>query len=307
MTCLFCDFSGDKAALMEHSATCAKHPAVERAAGWEAVAGQRGEALDCIPVDLINAIESGDAPRKLFLSAESCKLIGDSLRSPTPTSALAAIVDPLRARIEQLEAALEQANQNELIRSTTAHTRGKMLLSALSQSEDLIKRAQAAEARIAELDGAATSFVEQMEVVEQSPDYMRVWTVHQLHNKPYAGPQWEKQFKQLKTALSRTPAQSLAAHDSGVVFSYIDRHSVTCDGCGHRLIDASGGENHCIAGDPEGEGSACAHCIDADMAAHDRELQRKVLLEAVAVLYSSESGEEAAERLREMADERGGV
>lgn len=79
----------------------------ERAAQWEAVAGKSGDALDCIPVDLINAIENGDTPRKLFLSDGSCQLIADALRSATaPASALAAITDPLHERIADLEGAL---------------------------------------------------------------------------------------------------------------------------------------------------------------------------------------------------------
>jgi hypothetical protein len=47
-------------------------------------------ALECIPVDLVNAIEDGTAPVKLFLSLGTCKLIGESLAA-TPAQSLAAV------------------------------------------------------------------------------------------------------------------------------------------------------------------------------------------------------------------------
>lgn len=46
--------------------------------------------LECIPVDLANAIEDGDAPVKLFLSLGMCKLIGESL-AVTPAQSLAEV------------------------------------------------------------------------------------------------------------------------------------------------------------------------------------------------------------------------
>jgi len=46
-------------------------------------------ALECIPVDLINAIENGEKVR-IFLSTESCKLIGSAL-ARTPAQALAKV------------------------------------------------------------------------------------------------------------------------------------------------------------------------------------------------------------------------
>jgi len=46
-------------------------------------------ALECIPVDLINAIENGEKVR-IFLSTESCKLIGVALVR-TPTQSLAKV------------------------------------------------------------------------------------------------------------------------------------------------------------------------------------------------------------------------
>jgi len=42
------------------------------------------EALECIPVDFINAIENGEAPVKIFLSLETCKLIQAALREEQP-------------------------------------------------------------------------------------------------------------------------------------------------------------------------------------------------------------------------------
>jgi hypothetical protein len=46
-------------------------------------------ALECVPVDLIHAIENGDTGANVFLSAGSCKLIGDALAA-TPAQSLAA-------------------------------------------------------------------------------------------------------------------------------------------------------------------------------------------------------------------------
>lgn len=46
-------------------------------------------ALECIPVDLINAIENGEKVR-LFLGTESCRLIGSALAA-TPAQSLAAV------------------------------------------------------------------------------------------------------------------------------------------------------------------------------------------------------------------------
>ena len=43
-------------------------------------------ALETIPVDLINAIENGEAPAKIFLSVESCKLIADALALTSPAA-----------------------------------------------------------------------------------------------------------------------------------------------------------------------------------------------------------------------------
>lgn len=62
-------------------------------------------ALECIPVDLINAIEYGEKLR-LFLSTDSCKLIGTALAA-TPEQSLA------KLRAEMLR---DAAN---LIRQTT--------------------------------------------------------------------------------------------------------------------------------------------------------------------------------------------
>ena len=60
----------------------------------------------------------------------------------------------------------------------------------------------------------------------------------------------------------------LAAREGDAVAQYIDQYGVTCDGCGHVLIDATAGRDrtpqHGTAGDPEAEGSACAHCMHAD-------------------------------------------
>ncbi|MEN6537239.1 MAG: hypothetical protein ABFD89_26540, partial [Bryobacteraceae bacterium] len=47
-------------------------------------------ALETIPVDLINAIENGEAPAKIFLSVESCKLIAAAALSLTPPAAVSA-------------------------------------------------------------------------------------------------------------------------------------------------------------------------------------------------------------------------
>ena len=48
------------------------------------------EALECVPVDLIHAIENGDTGANVFLSAGSCKLIGEALAATPPRlSALA--------------------------------------------------------------------------------------------------------------------------------------------------------------------------------------------------------------------------
>ena len=37
--------------------------------------------------------------------------------------------------------------------------------------------------------------VDKMNVVSQNPEYMHVWYIAQLHNGPYAGPQYEEEHK----------------------------------------------------------------------------------------------------------------
>lgn len=67
-------------------------------------------ALECIPVDLINAIENGEKVR-IFLSTESCKLIGNALTA-TPAQNLAHVrAAALREVLERIKQAYEQATK----------------------------------------------------------------------------------------------------------------------------------------------------------------------------------------------------
>ena len=67
---------------------------------WTARERRLHAALETIPVDLINAIENGEAPAKIFLSAGSCKMIAAALADTPPT-------DPRDAALEKAEKALE--------------------------------------------------------------------------------------------------------------------------------------------------------------------------------------------------------
>ena len=76
------------------------------------------EALECIPVDLINAIEYGEKLR-LFLSTDSCKLIGTAIAA-TPEQSLA------KLRAEALRAAANLIHQTTPIpASLDPYERGK--------------------------------------------------------------------------------------------------------------------------------------------------------------------------------------
>lgn len=80
-------------------------------------------------------------------------------------------------------------------------------------------------------------------------------------------------------ALSATPAQSIAEIRTAAVEEYIEMNSTSpCDCCQHVMIDVTASKNgtisHCQAGDPEGDGSGCAHGMYADLPR--RELTAKV-------------------------------
>ena len=76
----------------EDARDIAKQIAEELRMERDALAARLAElegALECVPVDLINAIENGEKVR-IFLSTESCKLIGAALAS-TPAQSLAKV------------------------------------------------------------------------------------------------------------------------------------------------------------------------------------------------------------------------
>lgn len=83
---------------------------------------------------------------------------------------------------------------------------------------------------------------------------------------------------ELKNALELCP---LERESERIIEEYIDQNSVTCDCCNHIMIDVTaidvGARSHCIAGDPEGEGSACAHGMQAD---REREREESARLRA---------------------------
>lgn len=67
----------------------------------------------------------------------------------------------------------------------------------------------------------------------------------------------------LAAAEAREAAQPSAAEvKKQIIAEYIDMNGSTCDCCQHVMIDVTaaetGAECHCMAGDPEGEGSGCA-------------------------------------------------
>lgn len=88
------------------------------------------------------------------------------------------------------------------------------------------------------------------------------------------------------SALAATPAQSLARIQAEAIGKYIDDNSITCDCCQHVMIDVTaakaGTVGHCTAGDPEGEGSGCAHGMHAERERNDRRVQAEWLIGYVA-------------------------
>ncbi len=67
----------------------------EEPAPWTARERRLYAALETIPVDLINAVENSEAPAKIFLSVESCKMIASALADIPPP-------DPRDAALETL-------------------------------------------------------------------------------------------------------------------------------------------------------------------------------------------------------------
>jgi hypothetical protein len=68
-----------------------------------AEAARLREALECVPVDLIHAIENGDTGANVFLSTGSCKLIGAALNSTPATAQWLAARDAEMKRIGAAE------------------------------------------------------------------------------------------------------------------------------------------------------------------------------------------------------------
>ncbi len=68
----------------------------------------------------------------------------------------------------------------------------------------------------------------------------------------------------LRRGVKRVP--TAAEVKAQIIADYIDGNGMKCDCCQHVMIDVTaskaGGKQHCIAGDPEGEGSGCAWGVE---------------------------------------------
>jgi len=53
-----------------------------------------------------------------------------------------------------------------------------------------------------ELRAAAEALLKQLEVVHDNQEYATVWSIYQLHCGPYRGPQYTKQMRRLRKALT---------------------------------------------------------------------------------------------------------
>lgn len=96
--------------------------------------------------------------------------------------------------------------------------------------------------------------------------------------------------------------------EGGPSREWIDGNSTICSGCGHRFVDLTalkhGGPPHSTSGDPEGEGSACAFCIDADRA--NRQSQQTKRPEPRHIYPDGAVREERADSARiEMLESKG--
>ena len=88
-------------------------------------------------------------------------------------------------------------------------------------------------------------------------------------------------FGQIEAALSAPPPDAVKRYEARVIEEYIDQNSTACDACQHVMIDVTsakaGVRGHCIAGDPEGEGSGCAHCMQEDLPRNEALVKAEVL------------------------------
>ena len=71
--------------------------------------------------------------------------------------------------------------------------------------EAALARQDEAEARVAELERAATGLVNKLRQVHDSATYQGVWTLAQLHNGPYRGPQYDEELAALASVLAAHP------------------------------------------------------------------------------------------------------
>ena len=54
---------------------------------------------------------------------------------------------------------------------------------------------------VSKVEKAARELVEKLDKVHKNPAYVGVWTVSQIHQGPYQGPNYTEELKKLKDAL----------------------------------------------------------------------------------------------------------
>lgn len=117
------------------------------------------------------------------------------------------------------------------------------------KAQNAALRAQIAETE-REGDQDAAEFAALLEYARKAAGRRDVHSIHEVLDQVTA----------LREQISEIEHHSVAA--------YIDDHGMTCDCCQHVMIDVTsaqtGEKQHCIAGDPEGDGVGCAHSFHGE-------------------------------------------
>jgi hypothetical protein len=123
---------------------------------------------------------------------------------------------------------------------------------------------------------------------------------------PHSGCPWcGGTGKVLVVKASEASVPTAAEVKAQIIAEYIDMNSTTCDCCQHVMIDVTatekGGRSHCVAGDPEGEGSGCAWGMHQD--ASQRPTATEVIAECRKAFHRIYWDHEEAEDMEREAKE----